>query len=295
MRQFQGVGRRRIGFRMTTWIFCGIFGLAMSTARANPSGAAPYPTPPTPPTSPTPPAPAVAPPRPAPQGSGPADPWTSPEGPGNYPQGGYAAAPLGAAPPDGFQPGAPAGYGPPDGGFIRVDVKADGPGVRLDRVVGPGATVPVCFAPCTRVLPRNNLYVIQGDGVRTTSQFLLPDDRPDVTLKVHAGSTARQTGGAALLVGGIVAAYVGLITTEVGLAAQTFNDGTQTSNRSTGTATAGAGILVVGIAAAIGGLVMVLGSSTRVDSSTGATFTNAEPPRKRPRSAVAVTANGLEF
>jgi hypothetical protein len=277
MRRFPGEHGRRAGFRVGTWIFCGLFGAGMSTARAT-EGAPPDPAPP---------APVARPAQPAPG----ADPWTSPQMPGASPQGGYAPAPFGAAPPDGYPPGAPGGYAPPDGGFIRVDVKGDAPGVRLDRVVGPGATAPICFAPCSRVLSRNNLYVIQGDGVRTTSQFLLPDDRPEVELKVHAGSAARQMGGTALIVVGIVAAYVGLLATAA--TAATADDGTET--RRSGPTTASVGLLGGGVAVALGGLFLVLGSNTTVNSSTGATFTKADPPRKRARSTVAVTANGLEF
>ena len=221
------------------------------------------------------PGPQAAPP-PPPQAAplAPADPWSSPEATGAYPQ---------------------VGYPPPDGGFVRLDLRADAAGVRLDRVLGQGTTIPVCFAPCSRLVARNDVYVIQGDGVRTTSQFQLPDDRSEVTLDVHAGSTVRLGGGAALLLGGGIVAYVGMITTEIGLATRSFADSTGTRTRSNGVTTVGLGLMGVGAAALIGGIYLVLTSSTKVTSSSGATFTNQDGPRPRRRSTVAVTSNGLEF
>ena len=281
MRQPARAVRRWDDATVRARLLCGVLGVAVPVATAHAETALPLPS-------------AV----PQPQASGGSpDPWTSPDAPAAYPQGGYAPVAPGANPAPGAPPGAfPPGYAPPEGGFIRVDMRADAPGVRLDRVVGPGATVPVCLAPCSRVVARNNLYVIQGDGVRTTSQFLLPDDRPDVTLTVHAGSTGRQAGGAVLMAGGVVAAYVGLLTVEIGLASGALADGTGGSGtRSDRTATIGAGILGVGLAAAIGGIYLVMTSSTKVNSSTGSTFTKSERSPARPRSAVALTARGLEF
>jgi len=241
-------------------LLCGISILAASSAggraRANTPGQ--QAVPPTPPQA----APLAAP-----------DPWSSPEATGAYPQ---------------------VGYPPPDGGFVRLDLRADAAGVRLDRVVGQGATIPVCFAPCSRLVARNDVYVIQGDGVRTTSQFQLPDDRSEVTLDVHAGSTLRLGGGAALLLGGGIVGYVGMITTELGLATGSFADSTGTRTRSNGVTTVGLGLMGVGAAALIGGIYLVLTSSTKVTSSTGATFTKQDRPRPR-HPTVAVTSTGLEF
>jgi len=219
-------------------------------------------------------------PSPPPRPSGPADPWTSPDG---------------AAPPPAYGTdalGAPAaGY--PGGGMIQVDVKADAGGVRLDRVQGGGYNTTVCVAPCSRLVPRNNLYVIDGDGIRSTSQFLLPDDRDQVTLNVEAGSSGRHTGGAVLMVGGLVVGYVGLFVAEAGLASNAIESANGSSHHSTDLAAAGGIMLAAGVAAAIGGLYMVLTSSTKVTSSTGSTF--SEEKRPRPRSAVALTPSGLTF
>jgi len=249
---------------------CGFLavGLPLSTAHAQSPAATAAPQP-----SPAPPAPPVRPPVPA-------DPWTSPDG--SVPPPAYGSDAYGA-PQTGY-PGAPAG------GLIQIDIKADEPGVRLDRVQGAGLSTPVCVAPCSRLVPRNNLYVIDGEGIRSTSQFLLPDDRNQVTLDVKAGSSARHGGGAALLVAGLVVGYVGL----VGLAASagTGNSGSQ-SDRA---ATIGGGLLIGGVAAAIGGLYLVMTSSTTVVSSTGATFSrNDDQVRPRAKSSVALTPRGLTF
>jgi hypothetical protein len=52
----------------------------------------------------------------------------------------------------------------------------------------------------------------------------------------------------------------------------------------------------IGLPACLIGLYIAMTTQTRVSSSTGATFTNAEPPappKKHP--ALALTAHGLEF
>jgi len=233
-------------------------------------------------------APGAAPVAPAPPSlpSGPVDPWTSPDG--NAPPPAYGADAYGA--PAAGYPGAPGN----PGGVIQVDVKADQPGVRLDRVQGAGVASTVCLAPCSRLVPRNGLYIIDGDGIRSTSQFLLPDDRNQVTLDVKAGSSARHGGGAALMVGGLVVGYIGMITLELGLAAEAATDGT-THDRSDKAAAVGGVMLAAGVAAAIGGLYLVMTSSTHVTSSTGSTFSEDTHPRPRPRSGIALTPRGLTF
>jgi hypothetical protein len=199
---------------------------------------------------------------------------------GNAPPPAYGADAYGA--PAAGYPGAVQG-----GGMIQVDVRADEPGVRLDRVQGQGISTAVCVAPCSKLVPRNNLYVIDGEGIRTTSQFLLPDDRNQVTLNVKAGSSARHGGGAVLLVAGLVIGYVGLM----GLAATESGTGSQSDQG----ATIGGGLLIGGLAAAIGGLYLVMTSSTTVTSSTGATFSKNDQVPARAGSSVALTPRGLTF
>ena len=88
----------------------------------------------------------------------------------------------------------------PEGVF--VELRADAPGVRIDRYVGDdSARIAVCSAPCRRVLPRDGRYVIDGVGIRTTSRFSLPEDQRQLILDVKAGSAAQNVGGAFLIVG----------------------------------------------------------------------------------------------
>jgi hypothetical protein len=141
-------------------------------------------------------------------------------------------------------------------------------------------------------VPRNGLYVIQGEKIRTTSQFLLPDDRSDVTLTVQAGSAMRMGGGAALLLAGGILGYLGLLAAELGLAVSSLAPGGGNSDSAAVTA-AGLGALAVGMGAVIGGVYLILTSRTNVTSSTGSTFTNRDRPRAR--SAVALTPNGFAF
>src|SRR3569623_2025813 len=163
---------------------CGFLdvGLPLSTAHAQSPAAPAAPQP-----SPAPPAPPARPPVPA-------DPWTSPDG--SVPPPAYGSDAYGAP-----QPGYP---GTPAGGLIQIDITAAEPGVRLDRVQGAGLSTPECVAPCSKLVPRNNLNVIDGEGSRCTSQFLLPDVRIQVTRDGMAGASARHGGGAARLGAGLV-------------------------------------------------------------------------------------------
>ena len=174
----------------------------------------------------------------------------------------------------------------------------DDPRVRLDRVVG-GGTVPVCFTPCNKMLESNSLYIIQGDGVRATSRFMLPDDRDSVSLDVHAGSTARVAGGAILIGAGLISAYAGAIVWAAGNVSNSpaFSS-TPTGSTSTGEGdsaiAAGRTMVVAGLAGAVLGLYLAMSSHTTVNSSTGSTFTrNITRPRAWP--LLALTPRGLEF
>jgi len=207
----------------------------------------------------------------------PPDPWTS--------RGGVVSADA-----DGSSAQAPGG------GLIQVDLKADTAGVRLDRVLPAGNTSTVCFAPCTKLVPHDHLYVIEGEGIRATSQFVMPDDRTQVTLNVRAGSSGRAGEGAALILGGIVVGYVGVFTAQIGLASAAFAEDGSAARGSNGKVVAAGGVIaLVGLAALVGGIAMVLSSKTQVTSSTGSTFTQGERSRQRRPSSVALTPAGLTF
>jgi len=172
---------------------------------------------------------------------------------------------------------------------IYVDLEADNPNVRIDRMVG-NLSVPVCLAPCRRPLPRDGIYVIQGDGVPATSRFQLPDDRQQVTLDVHAGSSGRRMAGATLIVAGVVAAYAGL------LVAGNLSNGSDTSSSdgTRGPSSWAVGLLGGGLVATFAGLYLCMTTHTTVVSSTGNTFTVA-PAAPRKHSRFALTPRGLEF
>jgi hypothetical protein len=188
-----------------------------------------------------------------------------------------------------YQPPPPAA---PDAGGVYVEIRTTSPNVRIDRMMGDYA-VPVCFAPCRQVLPRNSLYVVTGDGVRQTSRFMLPDGRAQLLLDVDAGSSARATGGAVLAGIGGVAAYIALLAVQTAQNV-TFSNGTVTTNQPDNTVQAV--VIVSGLAAVAAGVYMVLTARTTVTTSSGVTFTDVAPPRPaRRRPALALTARGLEF
>lgn len=172
---------------------------------------------------------------------------------------------------------------------VYVDLKADNPNVRIDRMVGNSA-VPVCLAPCRRPLPRDGVYVIQGAGVPATSHFQLPDDRQQVTLDVHAGSSSRRVVGATLIVVGVVGAYVGLLADTSSLG----SSDTSSSGGVRGPSSWTLALLGGGLVATLAGVYLCMTTHTTVVSSTGNTFT-LEPAVPRKHSRFALTPRGLEF
>ncbi len=167
-------------------------------------------------------------------------------------------------------------------------MNSDDPRVRIDRVIG-GNRVPACYAPCRKMLDTGSIYVIEGDGVRATSQFVLPDDRDKVTLDVQAGSSARFAGGVILLAAGVAAGYIGALVWEAGKVSEL--DSPSSSNSSV---RAGETLLLIGLPAALLGLYLTVSTHTTVNSSTGSTFTQ-ETPSPRHRPWIALTPRGLEF
>lgn len=153
-------------------------------------------------------------------------------------------------------------------------------------------TVPVCSAPCRRPLSRDGIYVIQGDGVPATSRFQLPDDRQQVTLDVHAGSSGRRVAGATLIVAGVVAAYAGLLVSDV----NSLNNGSDTSSGGgvRGPSSWTLGLLAGGLVATVAGVYLCMTTHTTVVSSTGNTFTVA-PSAPTKHSRFALTPRGLTF
>jgi hypothetical protein len=174
-----------------------------------------------------------------------------------------------------------------------VELRADAPNVRIERVMG-SVHVPVCYAPCRMVLPRDNVYVVGGTGVRYSSPFVLPYDRPHVTLDVDTGSSSRLSFGAFLIGAGLIVGYTGMLIlaphgdmySNDPYAPPIHNS--QERNRT------GTGMLLGGLALGTVGLIVVLSTQTTVRSSTGIVI-GQSPPRPRKRPAVALTERGLEF
>ncbi len=164
--------------------------------------------------------------------------------------------------------------------------------MRIDRVVGNNR-VPACYAPCRKMLDTGSVYVIEGDGVRATSQFVLPDDRDKVTLDVQAGSSTRLAGGVIVLGAGVVIGYLGLFLWETGK----LSVDPSSSSTPSDTAHTGETMMLIGLPAIILGLYLTISSHTSVTSSTGSTFTQETPsaPRSGHRPWIALTPRGLEF
>jgi hypothetical protein len=146
---------------------------------------------------------------------------------------------------------------------VYVDLQSVDPRVRIDQVRGDGANYPVCYVPCRKALPREALYVIQGEGIPATTPFVLPSDRPDLTLTVRPGSRARRVTGLTLLFAGLTAMTLGFL----------LSPADTTQNPPPPPAHPWA--LLVGLGgigvAGIGGYLWWTGD-TRVSSSSGRTF-----------------------
>jgi hypothetical protein len=247
----------------------------------------------TPHASPANPPPANPPPANPPPASPPAANPRAANPPAAYPPAGYPPAgypPPGYPPPGYPPPGAYPGWGaPPAPRWVYVDLKSDEPRVRIDRVIG-SEHVPACYAPCRKMLDTGSVYVIGGDGVRTTSQFVLPDDRNAVTLDVQAGSSGRFAGGIILLAAGVAVGYLGLLVWEAGQ----ISGIDSSSNSSNSTVRTGETMVLIGLPAAVLGLYLTITTHTTVTSSTGSTFTLDAPSRSH-RPWIALTPRGLEF
>jgi len=222
-----------------------------------------------------------------------APPTTTPVAPTVRPYAPPAGYPPPGYPPPGYPP-YPAWGAPPPPRWVLVELNSDDPRVRIDRVIG-NSRVPVCYAPCGKMLDTGSVYVIEGDGVRATSQFVLPDDRDKVTLDVQAGSSARVAGGVILLGAGAASAYLGFLVWELGKISEF---GSTTSSSSNDRVRTGAVMMLIGIPAAVVGLILTITTHTTVNSSTGSTFTQETThPGKRPWIAFTphLTPFGLEF
>jgi hypothetical protein len=197
-----------------------------------------------------------------------------------------APPPL-VGPPPVLAPVPYASYPPAPPPGVFVEVRADDPRVRIDRVMLDGVPVPVCAAPCRQVLDRSSAYLLQGDGVVATSPFLLPDGSNQVVLDVHAGSRTKRMLGVALLVVGAGVTLVGFGGVSLG--------GTFRGERGRREERNGLIMMGIGIPVAIVGWVLFRSARTSVVSSSGATFSDRGPRPRAPLPRLALTADGLSF
>jgi hypothetical protein len=205
------------------------------------------------------------------------------------------------APPPSVPMPAPMPPSPPLGapGVVRLHIDSPKP-VQLQEIAasgvvatslpwsptfGPGymsATVTmtrsVCASPCDRIIDgrSGSRFVVAGDGITSTEQFLLSEQRGDVTLDLDPGSRWVRRGGVGLTIAGGVGMVVGGILIVVGA---TSND------RMSRPLVPIAGV-AVGVSGAmlISGIVMIVGSrSTYELRPTTVTTASHRPEPVRPR------------
>jgi hypothetical protein len=172
-------------------------------------------------------------------------------------------------------------------GGVYVEIKSASRPVRIDRVMAQGMTVPVCLSPCRQVLPRDGVYIITGDGVRSTSPFVLPIDRDQLVLEVTPGLSATAAVGIGATGGGLLSLFVGF-----GMALKDVVSWDGNAADPDKSPTKAELMMMGGLVVALFGVGLILASKTRVTSSTGAQFTETPPPKP---SRFALTARGLEF
>jgi hypothetical protein len=148
--------------------------------------------------------------------------------------------------------------------LIQVHLKADSAAVRIEHHTESGAWVPICSAPCSRMLFRSDQYVIGGFGVPSSRIFVLPDDRQEVTLTVRAGSSPVHLIGGAAVAAGAIATVIGL-----GVGYYALPDSSGPSERDK---TIGRYWISGGLGAIVLGIVFLNTWHTNVMSSSGIQF-----------------------
>jgi hypothetical protein len=176
---------------------------------------------------------------------------------------------------------------------IRVELRADDPKTRIDRVSATGDIRSACFAPCREVLDPDATYVIEGEGIPATAAFLLPDHTDAIRLDVQAGSLRRTWIGTGLAVFGGAAVAWGLSTVvrARGSAVKPLPGQPDPYDQDV---KVGSIVIGTGVVSLFAGLVLRLTGRTSVMTSTGAAFTSQKSARDtRPR--IALTPQGMTF
>lgn len=114
--------------------------------------------------------------------------------------------------------------------------------------------------------------MIEGDGLRPTVPFSLPNTVDHVTLDVQPGSRAEYLGGTVLLGLGAVALFTGYFLLLHASAQQATTLQNDQPHPSSSEANAGEVLVLGSLLSAAIGIPLVLGSRTHVQSSTGAWF-----------------------
>jgi hypothetical protein len=148
----------------------------------------------------------------------------------------------------------------------EVELRADDPRVRIERLTGDGQTQPICTAPCRQPLDPRALYVIGGDGIPPTHPFALPDDQQELILSVRSGSRAKQIGGGVLLGVGATATVLGFLLAPGDRSSQAPEPMQSVRAWPIGVGLAG---VAVGL---VGAYLLLWSGQTRVESSSGRTF-----------------------
>lgn len=259
-----GTARSKVAVHAAAWLLAGAatWGAAIRPAWAAPPAAPPPAAPP----AASPPARADAPPA--------------------YP----APAPATGMPAPGYAMAAP----PLD--YVYVEIRSNNPAVTVELADANLTRRAVCRTPCLTYLPRNHFYVVSGDGVPTTAQFMLPTDRPRLLLDVQAGSVGQQVGGVLMMVVAVPVIVVGFF----GFLLVNALSGLDESGRDHDADAARFGIIMLGgLGLGVLGLLLRMNTDTRVTTDAGVRFSDDanrdtfRRPHRPPRFAL--TARGLEF
>ncbi len=152
-------------------------------------------------------------------------------------------------------------------GQVLVHVEGDEAAVLEMRGPKGGAFVPMCHAPCDRVLPLDATYRIAGAGLRTSANFqLMGSEGKPIIIDVNPGHKGAFVGGIVMTAIGPVVALAGLMVYGVAAALQS----TKLSSDSSGGKTVGGVMMLSGLAlAAVGIPLLITNSSTKVTQQLG--------------------------
>jgi hypothetical protein len=183
-------------------------------------------------------------------------------------------------------PTLPSAQAPSDA-TVYVNIRSANPNLRLYRIIG--APSAVCAAPCRQRLDAHASYMIQGDGIRPTPPFRLPDSQQQVTLDVNTGSVGWYKAGIALIVVGGAVSFADYV---VALLLVPYNTETPSSapSRTPPIAIEASALAIAGI-----GLCLFLANNTTTVRSDEGEKIAAVPTTPRQHQRVRLTMHGLEF